>query len=535
MTTPKTKTPPRDELATVDETPESPLGFDALDLVFGFPLAATLAHVFLGGGAAALAPVSLPAVVLPLIVFVGQKALRTSPHHFWRAVDFTLALFPDERGPDGAPPTNAAKRLIGAARDAVYERAAYEEIEAEEGVFTEEAAPVPPGSTPVPSGKPTASPATTATLPMIDLATLARCSTILLVGSRGSGKSTLLRALLSARRDAVMVYDPHAAPSDWPMATMVHNSETSIAAGLLSAYVRLQKRKDERRKGIRLQDWPGFTLAADEWGSIVADVVLPKKLDVTPGSISLSLMKEGRKFNIGFVAGAHGKTNKSLGCEGDNEAFLNSFDWIINLGAFTRSMLKREYAELLSEIPMGTNEQGGTFPLIVVCESPTTGELRLLDMRGLDQGVNHFAPPVAPPTRQSSPAPSENHLLASLLDEHALGNSAGNLLPDHGNELPPVTNGVTACSSGVTELPDEELPPLTPAETALITRLLVTGNTVSQVAKKLPGYSPRNYQAMKAKVEAVQKMLDTETGKDTAASTDDDDPDVGPFGSLLGK
>lgn len=265
----------------------------------------------------------------------------------------------------------------------------------------------------VPLSKIIVSKGTTSTkaLAMIDLATLARCSTLLLVGSRGSGKSTLLRALLSARKDAIMVYDPHASPSDWPMATMVHNSETSISNGLASAYKRLQVRKEERRKGIRTSDWPSICLAADEWGAIVSSVTLPKAIDRTPGEVSTELMKEGRKFGIGFVAGAHGKTNASLGCTGDQEAFIQSFDWIVNMGGFTRKMLAKEYGELVDQIPMGTNEQGGTFPLIVVCESPTTGELRLLDMRGLEKIVDS----TSKPSRTSASTQPDDRLLAGLL------------------------------------------------------------------------------------------------------------------------
>ena len=156
----------------------------------------------------------------------------------------------------------------------------------------EQDAPAQPSSTRASTAVTTAQPSARATvakgkaakaLPVVELEQLASATTILLVGSRGSGKSTLLRAILAAKREAVMVYDPHAAPSDWPMATMVHNSEHSISSGLASAYKRLQARKDERRKGIRTEGWPRITLAADEWGSIVANVILPKEIDLTPG------------------------------------------------------------------------------------------------------------------------------------------------------------------------------------------------------------------------------------------------------------
>lgn len=73
-------------------------------------------------------------------------------------------------------------------------------------------------------------------------------------------------------------------------------------------------------------------------------------------------------FAIGFVADAHGKTNVSLGCTGDQEAFLASFDWIVNMGSFARKTLPKIYSERWDEMPMGHNKQGGTFPLVVACE-----------------------------------------------------------------------------------------------------------------------------------------------------------------------
>ena len=290
----------------------------------------------------------------------------------------------------------------------------------------EQDVPAQPSSSKAGATATTAQPATRATaakgkaakaLPVIELEQLASATTILLVGSRGSRKTTLLRAILSVKREPIMVYDPHAYPTAWPMAAMLHNTEESISKGMASAYKCMLARREEMRSGVRTEGWPKFTLAADEWGSIVSSVKLPKEIDMTPGQVSTELMKQGRKFEIGFVAGAHGLTNASLGCVGDQEAFFNSFDWIIHMGAFTRRMLPLIYLERWDEMPMGTNEQGGTFPLCVACEHRASGEVYLLDMRGLAEMVDTrpaTQEPIIPAQRaQANP---DSTLLASMFD-----------------------------------------------------------------------------------------------------------------------
>ena len=390
----------------------------------------------------------------------------------------------------------------------------------------EQDVPAQPSSSKAGATATTAQPATRATaakgkvikiLPVVELERLAQAKTILLVGSRGSGKSTLLRAILATKaamkESTIAVYDPHAAPGEWPMATLVHNSEDEISKAMASAYKRLAARREERRKGIRLKDWPRLTLAADEWGSIVANVKLPESIDRTPGEVSTDLMKEGRKFDIGFVAGAHGFTNKSLGCTGDQEAFLNSFTWILHMGVFTRSKLPPIYLERWDEMPMGENEEGSTFPLIVACEHRASGEVYLLDMRGLHEMVDTqpvIQPPIMPPQRAKQQP--DQAFLSGLL--------AGNEEPA---SLPLESNEVTG------ELPDvhAELPVtnviVTPRETAIIAAALAGNETLSDISKRLPGYSPRRYKEFKAKVEFVKRILDSEPANEAPASSADDE------------
>jgi hypothetical protein len=125
--------------------------------------------------------------------------------------------------------------------------------------------------------------------------------------------------------------------------------------------------------------------------------------------------------------------------------------------------------------------------------------------------------PAKPAPVKAFPA-SDDALLASLL--------GGTELPESGNLVAPSYLRVTASSREVTALPDTELPALTGAEIALVTRLLVTGSTPTQVAKRLPGYSPRLYKVFKAKVDAVAAML--ASGDTKPLATDDLDAPGGP-------
>lgn len=525
------KTPQQDELARIEEPPPpTDPGFDFLDLVFGFPVAAILAHVFFGG--VALAPVSLPVVIPAVALFVGQKALRSNPQSFWRAVDYTLALFPEsDKEPRGLLAKPAAQ-LLESARQAVYERAEYEEVE--EGDWTEEKTdPQPAGSTTPASAAAAAADTSQPTFPKLTLAQLARSSTILIVGSRGSGKSTLLNAALAARSEPVMVYDPHAAPGEWPMATVVHNSEDSISKGIVSAFKRYETRRTERREGIRLSGWPRFTLAADEWRAIIEDVNLPKELEKTPVEVSSKLMREGRKLDICMVIGAHGTTNAQLGCDGDNEGFLDSFDWIIYLGTQARAMYKKHAPDLWQHVPMAETPQGGTLPLIAICHSRTTGDIRFLDMQGFDRMLNTQSRPAAPivPRKQAS-ASADSGLLEGLLGAQHSDNSSSSA----DNELQSSSNEFQALQSGVADSSSVSETTVSPQEIALIFVQLQRGEKVSNIVKKLPGYNGRNYRECKAKVDYCKALFDTSQPIEGASTADDeDDPDIGPFGSMLGK
>lgn len=519
------------ELAAT-ETPAAD-GFDGVDLLFGFPLAVSLAHF------------NLAAAAVTLSVFVAQKSLRLAKFRpLWQVVDFALALLPGgDDDPEAKRLPGPVAQLVDAARGAVAERAGRVEEMAEEADWSEGGAAAP--AQPAQSSQ--VAPSTTWEWITIDQ--LAAADNLLIVGNRGSGKTTLLQAILQARTRPLYIYDPHNAPAKWPSTARVIGGGSEypdIYQHLIKSTGLLVRRSKEMNESGRTQ-FPPLSLVSDEWGSVVdeieafiADLPRPKvaKDEPAPGKLSppgrmvLRLLKEGRKFHISFIASAHGDTNASLGCDGDNKAFRNSFDWFIYCGAFVK-----DHAPDLNP-PMGRNPQGGTFPLIVVALSPTTGEKRLLDMRGIDrQTVNTGATVHLVPVRSSAlPSRADEGLLMGLLG--TLPSGREHVTSDSGSS--PRDSGVTAAESGVTSSDIVKDVAVTPAEVALIARSLSLGMTPSQAAKAMKGCNSRTYKALLAKVEFVKRLLDEVPSKDQSAPAeptgdDDADPDVGPFGPMLGK
>lgn len=128
-------------------------------------------------------------------------------------------------------------------------------------------------------------------------------------------------------------------------------------------------------------------------------------------------------------------------------------------------------------------------------------------------------------TLPAQPRDRADDLLTSLLLAPIGPTEARNPLPDTGNEKGTRSASFTACTSDVTALPRNDEPALTGAEIALVTKLLVTGVSPSDAAKRLPGYTPKLYKVCKAKVNAVAAMLASGATKPKA---DDLDAPGGP-------
>lgn len=276
-------------------------------------------------------------------------------------------------------------------------------------------------STSRPEGRPTAQHAparpTGATLRQISLGQLAAGTTILIVGSRRSGKSVLLRAIVGLKQHASLVFDPHDSPGKWPANTAVAGGGSDYAGvyrALLRMLEELSQRSEQLRTGQQREgDFSPILVAADEWGSVVEEAARGvAKGQPMPGECTIRLLKEGGKFGIEFVAGAHGDTAASLGSEGDTKAFQQSFDYIVYTGAYVREKLHKAGAgHLYAQLPIGRTPQGNEFPLIVPVYRPTSGDWLLLDMRPAMQAPTMPRPALdlelsAPAGAQADDAPA---------------------------------------------------------------------------------------------------------------------------------
>jgi hypothetical protein len=152
-------------------------------------------------------------------------------------------------------------------------------------------------------------------------------------------------------------------------------------------------------------------------------------------------------------------------------------------------------------------------PGVFVCR--TAGAQLLVQAPYLSDAAFDQHVAALPVVRRSVPQPpADDDLLASLL--------AGNELPAHGSEKPARYEPFTACTSEVTELPRNDETTPSGAEIAFVTKLLVTGISRSETAKRIPGYTPKLYKAYKAKVDAVAALLaegDAPPGKDDDLDT----------------
>ena len=194
----------------------------------------------------------------------------------------------------------------------------------------------------------------------------------------------------------------------------------------------------------------------------------------------------------------------------------------MNMGAFTRKVLPQLYLDLWDEMPMGKNEQGGTFPLCVACEHRASGELYLLDIRGLDQMVDTSpaqTAPIIPPQRPRTGP--DQALLAGMLGAETVSNK----LPS----LPLVTNDVTKpFDRRISDVTNVTNVTITPQEVAYIADQLARSVAPSDIAKRLKGYTPAGYKAFKAKVDTVKQMLGSQPASDDSPEPGTDESDEPP-------
>lgn len=153
----------------------------------------------------------------------------------------------------------------------------------------------------------------------VDLLTaLDRVQRCLIVGASDSGKTTLLQHIIARRasQSEVVVIDPHASPSKWPVGTVVGIGRDYAKIGqVLSVLVRLMtKRYDEIGKGLVLEgQHQPLTIIIDEWRAIFTNLGKPA------GEAIKALLTESRKAAFSVFVASHTERVRPLGLENEGD------------------------------------------------------------------------------------------------------------------------------------------------------------------------------------------------------------------------
>lgn len=211
---------------------------------------------------------------------------------------------------------------------------------------------------------------TTTETEFVSLSVIAKADNVLVVGNKGSGKSTLLNALITQRikGEAVVVFDPHYTPGAWTGAKVIGAGRDyeGIEQYLTGALRMLSERYAHRANSST--PFGRITFCGDEYRSISLQVP-------SAGSSLMALMTEGRKVRMCVLAASHNDTVASLGCKGDKESFITSFDWIVYTGAFAKKRIG-------GATPM-ISTPDGDIPAYAYCWNQNRQEAFLLDLRAV--------------------------------------------------------------------------------------------------------------------------------------------------------
>jgi hypothetical protein len=342
---------------------------------------------------------------------------------------------------------------------------------------------------------------TTTETEFVSLDSIAKADNILVVGNKGSGKSTLLNALITQRikGEAVVVFDPHYTPGAWTGAKVIGAGRDyeGIEHYLTGALRMLSERYSHRANSAI--PFGRITFCGDEYRSISLQVP-------SAGASLMALMTEGRKVRMCVIAASHNDTVASLGCKGDKESFVTSFDWIIYTGAFAKKRIG-------GATPMIATPDGD-IPAYAYCWNQNRQEAFLLDLRTIVE---------------TSQKESDSEVLSRLL----LGENASNgvMVPVKTNDAPELS---TARHETTTAIEDQSH--------VVLDRSVSQSKTGRGQARRLPDAETirKQLESLGSK-NKVFEWLKTEygiRGKGTAyaiiaAAEEQEDIDIGAFGEFL--
>lgn len=348
-----------------------------------------------------------------------------------------------------------------------------------------------------------------------------------LYGQTGAGKDTLLRAwfIVLARRNApeLMQFAFLDGKGDWLIPQLAALACMAIPpaggygkkgdAAILAAVKVIDAEAERRQDLIRAAGCTSRDAYVAKTGQpmpllvvIATDVMTSVAGDVE--RLLINLVSKARSLGIRVIVSMQTPTGRDTRWRGNLSTVLAGALQAGSQDEPAMGIPAKDLRYRPSQLPPPQQRPG-----VFVCR--TAGEQLLVQAPYLGDDDFDRQCAMLPSRPRAAQEEPEDDLLSALL-----------ALPSTGNEVTSGYREFSARTSDVTLLPDDEVTPLTGAEIALVTRLLVTGVKPSEVAKRLPGYSPKRYRLFKAKVDQVAAML--ATGDAPGADDDDLDTPGGP-------
>ena len=312
--------------------------FDLTDMLFGFPVAVTLAHaVGMVGVSGAATGGGMPAVVGAAILFVAQKVVRRKPEFGGKMLNFAMHILPvpaalreqlperfqkpaDEEMIEGEViDVEEDRALAKAALDVARKKATSGDAQAQEKLerIEGQVKALYPDMLDDEDDEQTH----VAMHPNCDplFAALEERPHRLLIGHTGGGKTTLLHELATGWANAghpVMVCDPDAAPGLWPGCRVVGGNDDyeAIAKVLKKTRAIMADRREQRSKGQRT--FSPVHLVIDEVQDVIAEV---------PGAWGVlePVLRRGRKIGIHLTLGVQDSQRSTLDLDGKTHLLRN--------------------------------------------------------------------------------------------------------------------------------------------------------------------------------------------------------------------
>ena len=340
-----------------------------------------------------------------------------------------------------------------------------------------------------------------------------------LYGQTGAGKDTLLRCwfVLLARRNApdAVQFAFIDGKGDWLTPQLAHLGHmfTPPAGGYgrkgdaaIRAAVQVIDAEAERRQGVITASGCTSRDAYVTKTGVVMPLLVVIATDVMSSvageveALLISLVSKARSLGIRVVVSMQTPTKQDTRWRGNLSTVLAGALQSGSQDAPALGIAPRDLRYRPSQLPPPAQRPG-----VFVCR--IAGDQVVVQAPYLTDAEFDRHCAALPATPHRTVQNEANDLLSSLL-ARPIG------LDGQGNDVAARNPSFVACPRDTPALPPQEETAPTGIEIALITKMLVTGVSPSEAAKRLPGYSPKRYKHFKAKVDAVGVMLASDKAPD---------------------